>query len=125
MQHVLRPRPEWILHMPTEAHPKPPHNCKMKPCSGRPRARGSLALVIALAGLSHKHATWVCRSIKFSHLARSRISAKHSIGVGRNQKALPQAIGDAAALVYDNWGSVQRIARGLLQQGSLWHDGAY
>ena len=28
MQHILYPRPEGVLHMPAEAHPKPLHDCK-------------------------------------------------------------------------------------------------
>jgi len=44
--------------------------------------------------------------------------------LGNNQEALTAAIGEAARLVYGNWHSVQRLAQGLLRQGSLSHAAA-
>jgi hypothetical protein len=39
-----------------------------------------------------------------------------------SQAKFSAAIGDAAQLICDQWGTVQRIAKGLLQQGSLNHN---
>jgi hypothetical protein len=44
--------------------------------------------------------------------------------LGHSQKALTDAIGDAAKLVYNDWTAGKRIAAALLQRGSLSHDAA-